>query len=154
MAGEKYGDKAVAKLLAWVQAQLPAQLRLVETAQSLTTNSLTDPVDYVAAKVPEDYRSPLIQIYCDDGDSTDPMNSLYRYRCTVHLGYCNDADPVGGQLFMRRYMTAMLDTIRTDRTFSGTVVMAIEGSQSFGSRKANSTTVYENDLAVEITTRD
>ena len=63
MAGERFIQKAVLKLSAYINSNLPTQLRAVETAQSLTTDSLTDPIAVVQYRAPFDNRSPLVEVF-------------------------------------------------------------------------------------------
>ena len=155
MAGEKYADKAVAKLAAYLAAQYPAQLRIVETAQSLTTNSLTDPVAYVQADLPDDGRSPLMEIWEESGDPIDRRNTLDAYDLTVAVTYAGDADIAAGRLRMRRYMTALIDCLRADPTLSSTVQLAFDKDRSFDvARGKDSATKHVCALGVEVHVHD
>lgn len=151
MAGEKYADKAVAKLLAWYEAQLQTYLTATETAQSLAAGSLTAPVDYVAGQFQEDTRTPLLLVSCDSGDTEDWNAGVYSYDCAVSLMYSSDANIEAGQLFMRRYMTALIDTVRADHTLGGTVAQALEMDQSlFSEKSADAVTRHAIALGIEI----
>lgn len=152
MAGEKYGDKAIANLLSYYETNLPTYLRAVETAQSLCASSLADPVDYIPAYVPDDTRSPLFQVFTLSGESLDPRNQLYLYDCVINVGYSSDADIEAGQLFMRRYMTALIDTLVADRTLGGNVVEAVETEQNYAAEKSGGQTRYAISLGVQVTT--
>tara|TARA_Y100000310_G_C20227408_1_gene598617 strand:- start:26 stop:502 length:477 start_codon:yes stop_codon:yes gene_type:complete len=125
MAGEKYIDLAVVKLAAFLNTNLATKLRAVETAQSLTTDSLTDPVGVLTHRAPFDNRSPLIEVFDEGWSYIDLKNKLLSIDCTVAVTYIGDANISGGETFMRRYMTAVLDTIMSDPTLGATVVKAV-----------------------------
>ena len=125
MAGEKYADRAIAELAAWLTAQLPAQLRQVETDQGLTPSSLTDPVAVVKARVPSDNRSPLIEVFEESWDYIDFRQRLLSVDCSIVCSFTHDADISAGELFVRRYLTALLRTLEQDATFGGKVEACI-----------------------------
>ena len=151
MAGEKYIDKAVLKLATFINTNLPAKLREVETAQSLTTDSLTDPVAVVQHRAPFDNRSPLIEVFDEGWDFIDHINKLISVDCTIALSYVGDASVQNGEIFMRRYMTAVLDTLMADTTLGSTVVAAIptDGSSAV-TRGDNATTRHVFTQGVDV----
>lgn len=125
MANEKYVDRAVKQVAAFIRANLPTQLRQVETDQGLTANSLTDPVEVVEARVPFDTRSPLIEVYEESGVYESFSERLMVVDCSVVCSFTHDANVAAGELFVRRYMTALLRTMEQDATLGGTVNAAI-----------------------------
>jgi len=131
MAGEKYGDKALVKLADYFDSNFATSLRTVETAQGLASGALTDPVEIVRPMVADDGRAPLMEIYLNDGEPVDHKNGITVYDCTITVTYHGDADVAAGSLFMRRYMTAVVDTIADDRSLGGTVQAAIDLDQGF-----------------------
>lgn len=153
MAGERYVQKAVLKLSAYINSNLPAQLRAVETAQSLTTDSLTDPIAVVQYRAPFDNRSPLVEVFDESWEFIDHINKLVSVDCTIALSYVGDASIENGEIFMRRYITALLDTLMGDTTLGSTVVAAIptDGSSAI-TRGDNATTrhVYTQGVDVHV----
>jgi len=150
MAGEQYGDRAVAELLSYYETNLQTYLTAVETAQSLSTGAMTPPLDYLPGRMPDDLRSPLLQVYCDGGAAADHRNALHSYNCGVLVTYASDADIEAGQLFMRRYMTALVACLAADRTLGDNVVQAIDGEQNFFSESGDGTTSHSIDLSIEV----
>ncbi|MAH45399.1 hypothetical protein CMI37_06195 [Candidatus Pacearchaeota archaeon] len=125
MAGEKYIDLAVVKLASYINTNLPTYLRVVESAQSMTADSLTDPLEVIQYRAPFDNRSPLVEVFDEGWRFLDHINKLVSVDCTVAISYLSDANLAGGEQFMRRYATALLDTILADTTLGATVVAAI-----------------------------
>lgn len=159
MAGEQYADLAVLKLHTWFESQLPTQLAAVETAQSLTAGDLTVPVDYIPAKVEDDNRSPLLQVYCDSTGEIEPeatgTDKIATYPCKVTVEYSGDADIEAGQLFMRRYLSALVKTLVASRTLNGTVVQALDsGHSTSAARTSESQTRYTIELGVDVTVHE
>ncbi len=128
--GERYADLAVTSLFEYVQANFTAQLRLLETAQGLSVGDMPDPVSYEDADLPDDGRSPSVEVFCEGGTPEDNRNAIFRYDCVIYLAYSSDADLPTAQKIMRRYATAFVDLVRNDRTLGGLVAQAIEGSLS------------------------
>lgn len=125
MAGEKYADKAVVALAAYVRANLPAQLRAVETAQSLTTNSLEDPVEVVERRAPADNRSVLVEVFDQGGEWADYRSRIWATDCTIAIGYTGDADAEAGDEYMRRYASAVISLLAGNETLGSTVIEAV-----------------------------
>jgi len=131
MAGEKYGDRAVEALTAYVEDNLATYLTAVETAQSLTAGAMTPPVAYIASLIANDPRSPVVMVDCDGGDVENWGDNLHTYDCLVVLAFSGDANVVTGEAKARRYMTAMVDCIRADPTLGAAVEYAEATSQDF-----------------------
>ena len=138
MAGERYIDKAVVKLAAYLSANLPAKLRAVETAQSMSVNSLTDPVDVLDHRAPFDNRSPLVECFDEAWNFVDLKNRMVSVDCTIALSYLGDANLANGERFMRRYATALIDCLLADTTLGGEVVAAIPTDGSSASARGDS----------------
>ena len=138
MAGERYIDKAVVKLAAYLSANLPAKLRAVETAQSMTANSLTDPVEVLDHRAPYDNRSPLVECFDESWDFVDLPNKMVSVDCTIALSYLGDANLANGEKFMRRYSTALIECLLADATLGGEVVAAIPTDGSSASARGDS----------------
>tara|TARA_R100001163_G_scaffold54569_1_gene41889 strand:- start:120 stop:593 length:474 start_codon:yes stop_codon:yes gene_type:complete len=151
MAGERHVDLAVVKLQAFLNSNLPAKLRAVESAQSLSTNALTDPVAVIAHRAPFDNRSPLVEVFDQSWDFVHQRENLIAVDCTVALNFISDANLAGAEQFMRRYVTALIDTIQSDTTLGSSVVTTIlrDGSSDVG-RGADSTTRYVYTQGVEV----
>ena len=151
MAGERCIDKAVVKLAAYLSANLPGKLRAVETEQSMTVNSLTDPVEVLDHRAPFDNRSPLVECFDESWDFVDQNNKLVSVDCTIALSYLGDANLANGERFMRRYSTALIDCLLDDPTLGGEVVGALlmDGS-SAASRGDSSLTRFIYTQGVDI----
>lgn len=128
MAGEAYIEKAVNALHSYIQTNYAAALRTIESEQSLTASSLTDPVAYVEAYAPDDNRVPLIEVYEVGWSMEDQRNGIVYVRCDVVVSWAGDADIVSGQLRTRRYITALLRILRSGQTLSSTVNGVLIGS--------------------------
>jgi hypothetical protein len=153
MAGEKGADKAVAVLKAWMTTHLDTYLRAVETAQSLTVDSLGEPDEYVAGLRDDDNRTSVIVFVesSKDGDDVD----LQYHNCTVAYRFSSDADIDGGSLKARRITTALCDTVNSDQTLGGDVVSAIVTDRDHAHGKTiDSITRHAVAIGVAITTWD
>ena len=151
MAGERHIDQAVTKLAAYITSNLPAKLRAVESAQSLSTNDLTNPVEVLAHRAPFDNRSPLVEVFDQGWTFEQQRMNLLAVDCTVSITYVSDSDIAGAEQFMRRYMTALIDCINGDTTLGNTVTTCImrDGSSAVG-RGDNSTTRYVYTQGVDV----
>lgn len=138
MAGERYMDKAVVKLTAYLSANLPAKLRAVETAQSMATDSLTDPVEVLDHRAPFDNRSPLVEVFDESWEFVDLKNKVVSVDCTVALSYLGDANLSNGEQFMRRYSSALIDCLLDDTTLGGEVAAAIPTDGSSAAARGDS----------------
>lgn len=155
MAGEKYTDKAVSLLLAYVQSNLPAQLRLVETAQGLAANSLKDPEAYLDAQVSNDGSSPIILIYPRDEQPQSYEGSITYCNLEIFVGYAGDADVLTGERYVRRVVTALRDLIRANRTSNAAGLPLIDGAAQYESGASeNDATYHTVRLAVEAHAHD
>ena len=151
MAGEQHIDKAVTKLKAHIASGIAAQLRAVESAQSLSTNSLTDPVAVLDHRAPFDNRSPLIEVFEESWRFIDQRQGLVSVDATIAVKYVTDADLSSAETFMRRYMSAVIETIRDDPTLGSTVVECLltDGSSAVG-RGDTSTTLLVSTQGVDV----
>jgi hypothetical protein len=140
IAAMRHCDKAVAALAAAmsdVTNGMVAQLRLIETALGLTASSLTDPVAIVATDVPQDNRTPLVQVYDESWVWVGPhREKVMNVNCTVLVSYASDSDVAAADTIMRRYMVAVAQVIELDSTLGGYVVGAAltdgDSSRSIG----------------------
>lgn len=123
-------DLAVEAVAAELEAELPAALRAIETAASLATNSLTDPIDVVRADVSFDNRSPLVWVF-DDGSSYDSdayqRNDVETHSVVVAVGYVSGVDLEAGEAFARRYAQAIRDVILANPTLDEQVISCVLG---------------------------
>ena len=151
MSGEQHIDKAVTKLRSYINANIATKLRAVETAQSLTTNSLTDPVEVLDHRAPFDNRSPLIEVFEESWRFVDQRQGLGSVDATIAVKYITDADISAAENFMRRYMSAVIETIRADSTLGNTVVdcLLTDGSSAVG-RGDTSTTLLVSTQGVDV----
>jgi hypothetical protein len=153
MAGEKGSDKAVAVIKAWMAAHLDTYLRAVETAQSLTADSLGEPDEYIAGLRDDDNRTSLIVflVSSKDGDDT----KLQYHDCTIAYRFSSDADIDAGSLKARRITTALCDTVNSDPTLAGAVVSAVVTERDHAHGKTiNSITRHAVAIGVAVTTWD
>lgn len=121
-----YEQLAVAGVLAALADEttgLVAQLRAVETADSLDANTLPDPEAFVAAQVPTDPRSPLVQVYdeASENSGSEWRNRIAGVDVTIGVTYNGDADLEAAELVMRRYVRAVRMVFDADPTCGGIV---------------------------------
>ena len=133
----------VNKVIAAVDAALASgtyglvfQLRAVETALGLTSGDLTDPLEIVAARAPNDNRTPLVQHYAEAWRwDTAHREKVMMVDYTILVTY-GAVDLEAGELFMSRYMTAIAQIFETDSTLGGEVTGAAltdgDASRSIG----------------------
>ena len=125
----RYIQKAVDALHNTISGGIAAQLRAVETSESLSTNALTDPQAVVKARMPLDNRSPMVQVF--EETWAHDMAAGQRHRiittnCNVVITtLSHDADLEAAELFVRRYVTAMVETIANDPTLGGAAMSAV-----------------------------
>jgi hypothetical protein len=151
MAGERYAERAVEALSAYLEAHLPSYLRSVEEAQALALDSLADPVAYLRGEVHNDNRSPLVEVWTEGGDASDQPERLWYYDATAVLSFSGDADVIGGQLRARRYLTAIAECLHADRTLDGAVESCIESKHDLAyARNDNSETRHAIAVTVEV----
>lgn len=151
--GARYVNKAVTQAAAYLAANLPGKLRAVETELGLDADSLTDPVEVVSNRVPFDNRSPLLEVFEEGWTWTDQANRMLSVDLTIALSYVSDSDLGAGEQFMRRYITALIDTIHADQTLGGTVTAAIltDGSSAVARGDSSASRfVYTQGLEVRV----
>ena len=155
MANERYIEKAAKLLHAYIESQFETELTAIETEQSLDSGTLTAPVDYVLGNVPDDNRVPLVEVYGEDGEYEDQRNSIYVAFCNVAISYASDCSLEAGKLMVRRYVTALLNTIRDNPSLSSGVIQCILGAGDFeASRGDDSTTRLTYEQPVEVWIHD
>lgn len=151
MAGERFVDLAVTSVAAYVRANYPTKLRALETAQSLAANSLEDPLEYLEANSPMDLRSPLVEVFDTAARCIDHHGDVWQVDVTIALSFTGDADVSANEKRMRRYATALKDTIRASSTLGSKVPLADLGDYSSEVvRGSNSTTRYVFTLGVRV----
>lgn len=113
--GLQYEEAAIAALVnVLASSQFTDALRALEVDRGLAPRSLPDPVAVVDAFLPNDNRSPLIQVYQDDGDMLDQKEGLYASQAVVAVSYSGDTDMVANERLMRRYLSALMNTVRAN----------------------------------------
>lgn len=111
----RYADHAVTALHAVLaSSQLTDWLRRVEVDEGLVVGSLTDPVAVEAAELPMDNRSPLVQVFDDDGDMVAQEEGVYAVTCLVRLSWISDTNVPAAEVWGRKYLTAITDCIRSN----------------------------------------
>lgn len=123
----RYTDKAVTSLADYIRTHIAARLRAIEVEEDLEENSLADPQAVVAARVPSDNRTPLIEVFDEGWEFLKKANQrLLAVDCTVSWSYASDTDLVAGAKTLRRYETALLKLLELgDWRLGGAVVLAI-----------------------------
>jgi len=150
MAGEQYGDRAVAALDAFAQANLQTYLTKVETDQSLAVGYLTPPDEYIQEYRPADPKS-VMQFFYTTGGPVDRVNGLYEYNCVIAWIFPSDCDTGTGQKDARRRETAIANMIASDRTLGGLVVQAIDEDQSvFAEKPGGAQVLHAISLGVAV----
>lgn len=115
-----YVEQAVDALVAAYEANLPAELALVESESVIDAGSLPQPKEYLSHMAEDDNRSPLIQIYDDPGlEVENQRNKLWTVPVTVVLAWSSDADIAAAAVFVRRYVTALMRSVLRDETLGG-----------------------------------
>ncbi len=99
---DRYVDLAVNSVTSFISANLPAALRLIETEKGLAADFLTDPIEYVNAAIPDDNRSPLIEVYDTDWIMDDQSLGLMTVTVAAQINLLSqDIDFVMMQRNMR-----------------------------------------------------
>jgi hypothetical protein len=154
MANEQFMERAVEAVAAYFEAQLPTHLRAVETARTLSAQTLADPVAYLRSDVAQDLRSPLVQVWSEDGEAEDTLASVWSYRVSVALTFTGDVDIIGGAVKARQYLSALQRTAKAARmsNLSGAVNGVIERRHSTvpiaGSNSTQHIAAVELDVTV------
>lgn len=123
----KRARQAVSSLVAVLDADLGAALRAIETADSITANSLGSPVDVLPAYVPHDNRSLLVQVFAEAGENLSDFpghSGISSTDCTITIQYNSTTDVESSEAFMWRWTDAICDVISADPTLGGNVVGA------------------------------
>lgn len=112
MAGEVLIDKAVTDLAAYVEANLDAELRQVETDQSLTADVLGSWSGIVKAYNPFSFGGgdgqPEIQVYDLTADAESQRHDLLSVLCSIDLLWtATTGNPEDAETFGRRWLTAL-----------------------------------------------
>ncbi len=119
----KFIQKAVDALHTTFDTKLIAELRDVETQEGLASGELTDPNDVIKVFNPHDNRSPLIMVddvgMEFDRDVAGQRNNVMGVDCGVMLSFRGGLDREAGKLFVRRYITAMIQTIQNNAVLGG-----------------------------------
>jgi len=118
---EFYAAKAVAELKDYLEANLQAQLTIVETASGLSAGDLNAPDAYLDYPAPTDPRSPLVQVYEEGMDPMVQREGFWTVPCIVAFTYNGDANVGTDFVKLRRYLTALLFTVLKNPTLSGAV---------------------------------
>lgn len=157
MSGEQYADRAVSALVSYIESNYTTALRAIETAEGLTSGTIDNPLDYVPAHVPDDTRSPLVQVWCSGGtripdDDGGSRNAIFGYACTVAVTYASDADVETGQKRIRQYGSAILNTLEGSRTLGSAsgIIHAIDTTQNYEATHPDATTRYAVEIGVEV----
>jgi hypothetical protein len=127
MSGESFVELAIDALHSVVSLGFTAQLRAVETAQSLTPNSLPDPVAYVPARVEWDNRVPIIGVYDDGFSMIHQRESYVSVDATIAIAVNSPTDIISGAVTLRRYVTALIRLIESNKTLANRVSACLIG---------------------------
>lgn len=149
-------DLAVEAVAAELAAELPAALRAIETANSLSTNSLTDPVAVMRSRVPYDQRSPLVCVY-DESSSPDSAahqrNRIDVCDLSVYFFYSGTVDTDANEKLRRRYMQAIRNVLRANPTLDGQVIsVEIGTTESIAFEGPDSVIATASTMALKVRT--
>lgn len=152
MAAE-FIDKAVTEMAAALgtetgpSAALAAALRTVESEvlpTALTSGSLTDPVAVERHRAENDNRSPYIQVFDSPGiEVFDDAAGGHWWPVTVRLTFIGQPLLEDNEDFVRRYLTAIIRTIRDDSTTGVTSEIESYAPQTPVGDQADSRHVWE-----------
>lgn len=152
MAGERLADLAVKALALTLRNGIADQLDALETAQSLTAGTMVDVAEVVEANAPNDVRSPLIEVFDTSGECNDGRGGVWMFQLGVALSISGDADVVANERSLRRYVTAIISTIRAAPALGNSSIIAADvmtyTSEVF--RGAASATRYVAMLTVNV----
>lgn len=124
-ASPHYVEYAVKAMHDRYSSQLATELAAVETEDELAAGALTEPVEIIDYFAPNDTRTPLLQIYDDEGiQDYDQRNRIWTIPVATVLSYSSGADLSAAAAFVRRYVTALLRVVQKDWTLGGTVMQA------------------------------
>jgi len=156
MAGERYADYAVVCLHDVYSDNFATQLDDVISDQSLEAADLPDPVAIIRGPHIDDPRSPLLQVFDVGGTFSDPAgqrNKIADIDCRVVLTYLSSPDLPTGALTMRRYLTAMIQTIEVDPTLGGLVNAAIINRWDFEAPEIEGNAACRLQLGMDVVVR-
>jgi len=142
MTTAHFSEKAVESLAAFISSGLPAKLRIVETECGLGAQDLPDPVAVLRGQDEAFGRSPIVEVWEETLASGEPGDETASVACRIGLAFVGDADAIADQLKLRRYQTAMLKLLQSDRKLGGTVAGAIEGTFQITSVKTAESKIY------------
>ena len=133
MTGKRFVEKAVGALLASITADFETQLRAVEVDLGLDPGTLPDPEAYVQtrAEAENNNQSPMIAVYDEGFDVVQQRQRLYTVDCSVALAMVGMADLTALVVQLRRYLTAMIQTLDLNPTLSpavGTTALIMPGA--------------------------
>ncbi len=158
MANEHYARKAVVVLAAYIRDNIATYLRAEETELSLTASSLTDPVAVVEARVPNDNRSPLYEVFVIAGgpeDNGDERQRIHSYDLSVFWSWFGDADIAAGEAFTMNQYTALHRCLEADYSLDTTTAHAEPGRAEFEADHGDSSsTRHAFELRVKVRTHD
>jgi len=159
MAGEQYLDLAIKSLLDYFESNLGTYITAVETAKSLDFGTIPTPDDFIPAKYDKDPQPNQLLVYADSGvpieEEATSTDDIVTYECDIHFEYTSDADVETGKLRMREFLTAMINTLHSDRTLGGNVVMAIHTGDEIDASKINdATTRHSVTMGVAVTVHE
>ncbi len=137
MAGERYMQKAVVSLQAFLVTNLGGKLDTVESEQSLTSGSMVDP-SVIGAFVPDDNRSALLEVFPLNGEAVEERQRLYACNVGTALSWSSDADLEAGTLQIMRYHTALLKTVQADYSLGAAVNACIPGRFDYAAERGSS----------------
>lgn len=146
----RFAQRAVEALHAAFESGLVAQLRAVETAQGLESGELTNPRRIALAQLVNDNASPLVQIFDEGGTWVSQRQDVMAIDCTVAVSWTSGTDLEEGELFGRRYLTALVQVIEEDPSLGGEVVAALLKDYDRSIFGDQSSTRHVRALGVEV----
>lgn len=134
MAGERYMQLALVALRDFLSSNIGTQLSTIESEQSLGSGALPAPTFLLGPPVPDDNRSPLVEVFPLEGASVEERQRLYAFAIGVAISYSGDADLELSMLHFLSYHTAVLKTVQADYSLGGDVGTCIPGRCNFSAR--------------------
>lgn len=115
----KWVQQAVDRVFSAMQSNLATQITAVEVQESLTAGDLRgSSFIFIKAHVPNDNRSPQIQVFLEGWEMIDQNNRVAAVAVNVTFVYKSDSDLEAGELFVNRIVTAITQVITGDKSLA------------------------------------
>lgn len=125
-------ERAVEKLAAYLEDEVPGQLRIVESETGMDANALQDPLAVVRAHIRWDNRVPLLGVFCSGFNPGDQRQDIWDVECTVAVMTRAEPDLETGTTYHHRYITAIIRALIASPSLNGEVISAVISQGSTG----------------------